>query len=185
MLPEESWGWLHTPGLSGSRGGRDNFTRFDAASVEQTHEGEGDASVQRVVVQAADAVAELALTVTIELLGSGLVRARASIASSGNGSSEERAVPGGTADRAATRPSRSDRMLTSPVGGFESASPQRTAFNTGTHLREARRGKPGHDSAFLIAAGASGFGFRSGEVWLTHVGWSGNSRHLAERANDG
>src|SRR6187431_2835611 len=64
VLPEESWGWLHTPGLSGSRGGRDNFTRFAATSVEQTREGEGDGSVQRVVVRAADAVAELALTVT-------------------------------------------------------------------------------------------------------------------------
>ena len=64
-------------------------------------------------------------------------------------------------------------------------TPQRGPFNTGVHLRESRRGKPGHDSAFLIAAGTAGFGFRSGEVWLTHVGWSGNSRHLAERANDG
>jgi len=55
----------------------------------------------------------------------------------------------------------------------------------GAHVRESRRGKPGHDSVFLIAAGTAGFGFRRGEVWLTHVGWSGNSRTIAERTNDG
>ena len=186
VLPEESWGWLHTPGLSGSRGGRDAFTRFEAASVEQTQEGEGDASVQRVVVHAADAVAELALTVTIELLGSGLVRARASIASSGNGNAEkDEPYQVEQLTLLLPVPREATELLDFTGRWVRERSPQRTAFNTGTHLREARRGKPGHDSAFLIAAGASGFGFRSGEVWLTHVGWSGNSRHLAERANDG
>ncbi len=46
VLPEESWGWLHTPGLAGSRGGRDNFTQFGVTSVERESEGEGDASVR-------------------------------------------------------------------------------------------------------------------------------------------
>src|SRR5205085_597573 len=88
VLPEHSWGWMHTPGLSGSRGGRDGFTRFSVTSVERSGEGEGDAAIQRVTVRAADAVAELVLTVTIELLGSGLARARAAVASTGNGSGE-------------------------------------------------------------------------------------------------
>ena len=65
LLPEESWGWLHTPGLSGSRAGRDSFTRFFVTSVESSGVGEGDGAVQRVTVHAADAVAQLALTVTI------------------------------------------------------------------------------------------------------------------------
>ena len=184
VLPEHSWGWLHTPGLSGSRAGRDNFTRFETTSVARQDEGEGDARVQRVTVHAADAVAELALTVTIELLGSGLVRARAAVTSTGSaGSAEPYQLEQLTL--LLPVPREATELLDFTGRWIRERMPQRGPFNTGTHLREARRGKPGHDSAFLLAAGTSGFGFRSGEVWLTHVGWSGNSRHLAERANDG
>src|SRR5690606_20638258 len=35
------------------------------------------------------------------------------------------------------------------------------------------------------AVGPHGFGFRSGEVWASHVAWSGNSRAVAERGNHG
>ena len=191
LLPEESWGWLHTPGLSGSRAGRDSFTRFFVTSVESSGVGEGDGAVQRVTVHAADAVAQLALTVTIELLGTGLLRTRAAVASTGTGNWDD-------GDSTEAEPYQLDQLtvfLPVPREATElldftgrwirERAPQRGPFTTGTHLREARRGKPGHDSAFLIAAGTRGFGFRSGEVWLTHVAWSGNSRHVAERANDG
>jgi alpha-galactosidase len=36
-----------------------------------------------------------------------------------------------------------------------------------------------------MAAGTTGFGFRSGEVWATHVAWSGNHEHLVERLPEG
>ena len=37
----------------------------------------------------------------------------------------------------------------------------------------------------MLHAGEPGFGFRSGEVWGVHVGWSGNHVHLAERLATG
>lgn len=64
-------------------------------------------------------------------------------------------------------------------------SPQRTPFGFGTHLRAAHRGKPGHDSPFLVAAGTPGFGFGHGEIWAVHLAWSGDQRHLAERLTEG
>lgn len=53
--------------------------------------------------------------------------------------------------------------------------PQRGAVRDGLHLRDQRRGRPGHDAPFLTVLGTPGFGFRSGEVWALHHAWSGNS----------
>jgi alpha-galactosidase len=53
--------------------------------------------------------------------------------------------------------------------------PQRGAVRDGLHLRDQRRGRPGHDAPFVTVLGTSGFGFRSGEVWALHHAWSGNS----------
>jgi len=64
-------------------------------------------------------------------------------------------------------------------------APQRSPFGFGSHLRRSRRGRPGHDAPFLLMAGTAGFGFRSGEVWATHLAWSGGQRYLAERLPEG
>lgn len=53
--------------------------------------------------------------------------------------------------------------------------PQRGAVRDGLHLREQRRGRPGHDAPYLTVVGSPGFGFRSGEVWALHHAFSGNS----------
>ncbi len=53
--------------------------------------------------------------------------------------------------------------------------PQRGTVRDGLHLREQRRGRPGHDAPYLTVAGTPGFGFRSGEVWALHHAFSGNS----------
>ncbi len=187
IVPEHSWGWMHTPGLVGHRDGRDFSTRFTATAADLTNEDEGDRRVQRLTVKATDAVADLAMTITIEMLASGLVRARAAVASTGAGSGEDSATPY-TLDSLAVFlpvPREATEILDFAGRWIRERVPQRHAFTVGTHVRESRRGKPGHDSAFLFAAGAPGFGFRSGEVWATHVAWSGNSRWIAERNNDG
>lgn len=53
--------------------------------------------------------------------------------------------------------------------------PQRGPVRDGLHLRDQRRGRPGHDAPYLTVLGTPGFGFRSGEVWALHHAWSGNS----------
>ena len=181
VLPEHSWGWMHTPGIAGSRAGRDHSTRFEVSALDVATDG----GTQRLTATATDAVADLALTVTIEMLASGLVRTRASLESTGHGSGDGQPYQVEQLTLLLPVPREATEILDYTGRWIRERTPQRHEFVTGTHLRESRRGKPGHDSAFLIAAGTRGFGFRSGEVWLTHVGWSGNSRHIAERANDG
>ncbi|PKQ25432.1 MAG: alpha-galactosidase [Actinobacteria bacterium HGW-Actinobacteria-4] len=205
ILPEHSWGWMGTPGLSGHRDGRDHSTRFDVSTVDLTASGNTtgqEPATQRLTVQAADAVAQLDLALTIEMLGSGLVRARASVTSTGHGSSGVL----GAGDAGSGEVAESPRVAPYTLDGLHlmfpvpreatelldftgrwirERTPQRAAFSVGAHVREARRGKPGHDSAFVVSAGQPGFGFRRGQVWSTHVAWSGNSRTIAERTNAG
>lgn len=189
LIPEPAWGWLGTPGLVASRAGLDHSAFFEVTHTSLEDVGTGDGRVQRLSVQAHDAMAEVDLAVEIELLGSGLARARATVSSTGYGSS------GATG---AERPLGLESLLVMwPVPRLATEiqdytgrwirerTPQRTAFTVGTRMRDSRHGKPGHDSAFMLTAGTSSFGFRSGEVWATHVAWSGNSRTMAERTNGG
>lgn len=182
VLPEHSWGWLGAPGLSGHRDGRDHSTRFAVGAVDLASEGAGERAVQRLSVRAADSVADLAVTIVIEMLASGLVRARATLESTGPGSGET-ATPYSLDALMIALPVPADAREIAEFPGTPGRA--RTAFAPGTHARESRRGTPGPGGAPLIAAGTAGFGFRTGEVWLTHVAWSGNTRHLAERAEDG
>ena len=64
-------------------------------------------------------------------------------------------------------------------------SPQRRSMAFGTQLRESRRGRPSLDSPYLVAVGTESFGFRYGEIWATHVGWSGNQRYVVEQLPEG
>ncbi|GAA3599506.1 alpha-galactosidase [Nonomuraea rosea] len=64
-------------------------------------------------------------------------------------------------------------------------SPQRADIAFGSHLRESRRGRPSLDSPYLLLAGTRAFGFRTGEVWALHVGWSGNQRYYVEQLPEG
>src|SRR5664279_4148886 len=66
LLPERASGWMGTPGIAGHRGGRDHAALFVTSAVDLESEGEGASEVQRLSVLAADAVADLELTVVIE-----------------------------------------------------------------------------------------------------------------------
>jgi alpha-galactosidase len=63
--------------------------------------------------------------------------------------------------------------------------PQRRPLQQGSWSRVSRRGRPGHDSPLLTVAGSTGFGFRHGEVWGTHLAWSGNQLSSVEALPEG
>ncbi|WP_062293275.1 alpha-galactosidase [Demequina phytophila] len=181
VVPEHTWGWLGTPGLEGSRAGAHPSTRFVARTVEVSSEGDGDARAQSVVTTAVDEDAALELTVTVQLLGTGLVRTRARLTSLGG----EVPFQVGALATMLPVPREAQDLLDFTGRWIRERTPQRTDFTVGTRLRESRGGKPDHDSAFVLAAGTRGFSFRAGEVWATHVAWSGNIRTLAERGRMG
>ncbi|KQR10574.1 alpha-galactosidase [Cellulomonas sp. Leaf334] len=175
VLPQESAGFLGTPGLVGSRAGQDFSTLFAVRSwdVETAPDG-----TQRLTVHAGDEAARLGLVLVLELTAQGLVRQRAVLT---NEADDVFGVDG--------------LLLTLPVPAVATElldftgrwarerSPQRTAFTHGTRLRENRRGRTGYDAAFVLVAGTTGFAHRTGEVWGVHTAWSGNHRSLAERSH--
>ncbi len=171
VLPEQSLGWLGTPGVTGHRDGAAFSTAFEVAATSV------DGS--RVTVGARDAAAGLALRLEIELTAAGLVRQRAAI------TNERDAFTLDGVLLTLPVPTEAAELLDLTGRHLRERIPQRQPFTVGTRLRDNRRGRTGADAALVMVAGAAGFGFRTGEVWGVHVAWSGNHRTLAERTPAG
>jgi alpha-galactosidase len=181
LLPEQSLGWLGTPGVTGHRDGADFSVAFvlDAAAGVVHEPGPDHGVHDRVTVRASDAVAALDLELVLELLDSGLLRTRATLTSTGVGTYTLASL-----DLLHPVPAEADEVLDFTGRHLRERSPQRAPFDVGTRLRESRRARA-HDATVLLLAGRSGFGYRAGEVWGVHVAWSGNTRTLAERTSTG
>lgn len=172
LIPQESSGWLGTPGLAGHRNGRHFSTKLVADAIEV------DEASATAVVTAADPAAGLAATITLQVTASGLVRQRITL--------ENRdPEPYSLSALAPTFPVPGDlgELLDTTGRHLRERSPQRHAFTIGTHVRESRRGRPGADASLVLAAGRTGFGFERGLVYGVHVAWSGNHRLAAERTS--
>jgi alpha-galactosidase len=168
VLPEQSAGWLGTPGLIGNRGGADFSTAFRVSAV--------DAGDTRVVVTAHDPTTALGLELTVELTPAGLVRQRATVTNRGTTPFAVDAV-----NLTLPVPPDAAELLDFTGHHLRERDPVRTPFTQGLRVRENRTGRTGYDSAYLLAAGTAGFGNRSGQVWAVHTAWSGNHRTFAER----
>ncbi|CAL9372725.1 Alpha-galactosidase [Streptomyces sp. enrichment culture] len=177
VLPEQSAGWLGTPGLVGNRGGADFSTAFRVARTELAVDAapSGDRP-GRLLVHARDPVAGLDLELVVELTAAGLVRQRATVTNRGGTPFAVDAV-----NLTLPVPAVAAELLDFTGHHLRERSPQRTPFTQGLRLRENRTGRTGYDAAYLLAAGTRGFGNRGGEVWAVHTAWSGNHRTFAER----
>ena len=173
VLPEQSAGWLGTPGLAGHRSGTDFSTAFHVLRTELTA---GDGPGGTLTTTAEDRTAGLTLELTCELTPEGLVRQRAVLTNDGD-------TPFTVDALHLTLPVPADatELLDFTGRHLRERSPQRTAFTQGLRMRENRTGRTGFDSAYVLVAGTPGFGNRAGEVWGVHTAWSGNHRTFAER----
>ncbi|MBP2338909.1 alpha-galactosidase [Saccharothrix coeruleofusca] len=164
VLPEQSAGWLGTPGLVGHRDGADFSTAFRVVEVDGT------------TFRAVDDTAGLALELVVELTDSGLVRQRATVTNRGRTPFTVDAL-----NLTLPVPAEAVELLDFTGHHLRERSPQRTRWTHGLRVRENRTGRTGYDSAYLLAAGTEGFGNRAGEIWAVHTAWSGNHRTFAER----
>ena len=132
------------------------------------------------MVEAEDSVASLTLDLEIELAATGLLRLRAGLRNDG---SDPFSV--GALRLVLPVPSQAVELMDFAGRSVMERLPQRQPFRYGVHSRESRMGRPGHGSAYLLMAGTQDFGFRHGEVWGVHLGWSGNQNLYAERIHNG
>jgi alpha-galactosidase len=127
-----------------------------------------------------DAEAGWDVELALELTREGLLRLRTSVTNSGVEPLLLAAVRS-----ALPVPARATELLDLTGRWCRERTPLRRAWVSGTHLREGRHGRTGHDATLLLAAGPPGFGFGHGEVWATHVAWSGDHQSYAERTAEG
>jgi alpha-galactosidase len=175
LLPMPADGWRLRPGLSGARAGGGGWSpRLLVRSLEVTADG------TCAEVEATDAEAGLGLRSLLRLHPSGVLELRHTLRNLGP-------APYLVSELAATLPlpARAVELLDLTGRWCRERIPQRHQLPHGAWVREARHGRPGHDATLVLAAGTPGFGFRSGEVWAMHLGWSGDSVHWAERSPDG
>ncbi|UNK71660.1 alpha-galactosidase [Microbacterium sp. H1-D42] len=173
MLPEARQGWFGIPGVSGHRGGTVPFAAF-------TRDTPMLVSGRTIEVSGVDAAAGLEVTLHLELFESGLLRTRARLRNTGSGE-----YTLGGVDIAMPVPERATEILDFSGRHNGERRPQHSLVVDGTHLRENRRGRTGPDAVTLLAAGTPGFTEERGEVWASHVGWSGNQRAWLHRGNGG
>ncbi|WIE67513.1 alpha-galactosidase [Curtobacterium sp. MCLR17_054] len=172
VLPEPHRGWSGRPGLAGHRDGADWSPAFTVTSLAVTDTA--------VTADAEDTTAGLTVRVTIEMLGSGLVRARASVTNTADG-----VYTVDDLTLAMPIPSGAREILDFAGRWGKERTPQRRELVVGTHQREGRKGRTGTDAATVLTVGEPGFGFAHGRVWGVHTAWSGNHRHHAERLATG
>ncbi|PZF43768.1 MULTISPECIES: alpha-galactosidase [unclassified Curtobacterium] len=172
VLPEPHRGWSGRPGLAGHRDGADWSQAFTVTSLAVTDTA--------VTADAEDTTAGLTVRVTIEMLGSGLVRARASVTNTADG-----VYTVDDLTLAMPIPSGAREILDFAGRWGKERTPQRRELVVGTHQREGRKGRTGTDAATVLTVGEPGFGFAHGRIWGVHTAWSGNHRHHAERLATG
>lgn len=185
LLLEHSRGVQERPGLRGHRlttqayaGGagsaRDVAGRAWSPQFVPTRSVVEEATCR---FEAHDLNAELALATDVEALPGGAVRIRHTLTNAGPApyvlDGLEVSVPA---------PPDADEILDFTGRHEAERAPQRHRITDGAWVREGRRGKSGLDSATVLVAGASGFGFGHGEVVSVAVAHSGNTVLTAQRS---
>ena len=201
VIAQSADGWVGRPGISGSRADGSGFAprlqvtairRADvtgpgtsasaglAAAAAPVDQPALEAGPSRVEVDLVDPELALEVALEIELLPTGLLRLRAALTNRGEAPYQLQELT-----LVVPVPAQAVELLDFAGRWAKERTPQRTSFGVGTHLRENRRGRTGADSAYVLHAGAPGFGFREGEIWAVHTAFSGNHRHLAEKLSTG
>jgi alpha-galactosidase len=171
VVPEHGSGFTGRPGLEGRRGGGRGWSpRFVPAG--NTLDG------RRLVVNATDDAAGLALTTTIELTEVLCVSATLTNIADRRYSLDALTV-------SLPLPEHADELLTFDGRWSREFHPVRRDWQRGEFLVENRRGRTSHESPPLVFAGQHGFDEWAGEVHGVHVAWSGNHTLFAERLPDG
>ncbi|MHA7985931.1 alpha-galactosidase [Rathayibacter sp. CAU 1779] len=178
LIPQASRGWRGTPGIGGSRDGHAFSPRLvlqDARADDAEPAGS-----QRAVLVFTDDASALRVDAVLTLDATGLLRIEQTLTNTGDAPYTLEAL-----DATLPVPGQATESLDLTGRWTREKHPQRRSIDQGTWSRTGRHGRTGHDSTLVIAAGTPAFGWRSGEVWALHLGWSGDHTSRVERAGDG
>lgn len=175
LVPDGARGFSGTPALAGHRVGGS-----PGAAAPSLREWTTAVDHDRVVCRSTDPEAGWAVEVELSLDDAGLLATRTSVTNVADGNlhlaSALTALPVGP---------HATELLDLTGRWCKERTPQRHPWVQGTHRRDGRHGRTGHDATLLMVAGTPGFDFATGEVWAVHAAWSGNHTHYAERTPEG
>ncbi|HEY0645199.1 MAG TPA: glycoside hydrolase family 36 N-terminal domain-containing protein, partial [Nocardioides sp.] len=175
LVPDGTRGYAGTPGLAGHRVGG-NAAAYGPSLVDW----DVDLADHAVTFTSRDDEAGWEVAVELALDAAGLLHARTHVTNTADGdlhlSSVLTALPVGA---------HATELLDLTGRWCKERTPQRHPWVQGTHRRDARHGRTGHDATLLMVAGTPGFTFGAGEVWAVHTAWSGNHTTYAERTPEG
>ena len=178
LVPEAARGWTGRPGLSGHPAGAAPapapLLRPAGCDVAL------DTPTATCHLHSSDDQLEVRLTSTVELGPEGVVRVRHELVNRG-----ERAYVVDALLPCLPLAGPATEVLDLTGRWCRERSPQRPLLHQGAWVRDSRHGRTGHDATLLMVAGTPGFGFGHGEVWGTHVAWSGDHTAWAERLPTG
>ena len=178
LVPDGARGFSGTPALEGHRVG--GASRAALPSPVDWQVRVHDDHPAALTCSSTDDEAGWAVDVELLIDAGGLVRARTSVTNAADGDLHLASVL--TALPVAAH---AGELLDLTGRWCKERVPQRHPWVQGTHRRDSRHGRTGHDATLLLMAGTPGFTFSTGEVWAVHTAWSGNHTTYAERTAEG
>jgi alpha-galactosidase len=178
LVPDGTRGYSGTPALQGHRTG--GASRAAAPSLVDWETRDGEEGPASLTCTSTDAEAGWAVTVRLSLDAAGLLHSTTGVTNVADGDLHLTSVL-----TALPVPAHATELLDLTGRWCKERTPQRHPWVQGTHRRDARHGRTGHDATLLMVAGTPGFAFGSGEVWAVHTAWSGNHTTYAERTPEG
>ena len=179
LLPVDGDGWSGAPGIAWHRAGHDSDVHLATREVTTSANSAGGATATVTMVDEAAAV-HVDLMVTLD--ANGVLESFTRVT---NLSDAQPPLDLLAARLVLPVPARATEIVDFTGRWTRERSPQRLPVLDGAHVRQGRRGRPGHDAPLVTMVGTSGFAFRSGEVWGVHLAWSGNTEVRVERLPEG
>ena len=172
LLPQLARGWRGRLAVRGSRAGRAFSPRLEL--VDATSD------TVSLTLRLADPTAGLEVGIRLRLEPSGVLLIDGGLTNAGGD-----AYALDRFDLVLPVPAHARESLDTSGRWAREKHPQRRPIDQGTWVRSGRHGRTGHDATAVIAAGTPGFGWRSGEVWALHLGWSGNHESFVDALPSG
>lgn len=199
ILPTQAEAWIGAQRLDIRRGTRELFLNFELQEITTTlidpAQGDGlDAELDpgaaggvQVNVIARDSAQNIAVNWRLQMLPGGLIRQSARLVNNEPVASVKPANNGtdnleiSKVELGWPLPSRASEVLTTTGHHLHERRAQRQKLSMSRIEKVAMAGRPDFDFSLLLAAGTPGFSFEEGEVYVEHLGWSGNSVMAAEK----
>lgn len=180
LVPDGARGYSGTPALTGHRVGGSATAAAPSLLDWQVEVDDRPGHAATATCTSTDDEAGWSVRVELVLETSGLLGSRTRVTNTTDGDlhlgSVLAALPVGA---------HATELLDLTGRWCKERTPQRHRWVQGTHRRDSRRGRTGHDATLVMVAGTPGFDFGTGEVWAVHTAWSGNHTTYAERTPEG